>query len=322
MVLPEYIIGELLIAFSLFLAFTLGWNNSGLTTGNMSNLLTYNLALVVTLAGMFVGYFVEGSKMSHSILGKLIPAQITTTDILVGIAASLFLFLALTIIRIPVSLSNCVVGGFTGMALASGTAINGSVLIVIITSWVVAPFFCAALSVLFYEITTKVEGGMSLSLISWLNRILLLLVVFYVAYALGANNLGLIFSFIRVGEPSIQNIGLSVLEIAVYISLAAGVLLFGKIIAKVVGDKIVGLSQIKTLAAFLGCAIVTWTFTQFSVPVSLTQVVIGGMLGSGSARGPTIVNRTEVLVMIRDWTLVTILSAVMGFGLEFFVRTA
>ena len=54
-----------------------------------------------------------------------------------------------------------------------------------------------------------------------------------------------------------------------------------------VGDKIVGLSQMKTLSAMLASAIVTAVLTVFSVPVSLTQVVIGGMLGAGLSRRPS-----------------------------------
>jgi phosphate/sulfate permease len=270
--------------------------------------------LAITVAGLLVGYFLEGSKMSNSILGKLVPSSISLNDILAGLAVAFALFTVLTIIKIPVSLSNCVVGAFLGVGLASGAGFNEFFLIEILSSWIAAPFLCAILTVLIYELAVGQESRFSLVTISWVNRILLIVIVFYVAYALGANSLGLIFSFLRTlvtsnGVPIVTEIG-------IYLAMIAGTLLFGKTLAKIVGEKIVGLSQVKTLAGFLGTAIVTWSFTQLAIPVSLTQVLIGGMLGAGAARGPTVVNKREIVVMVRDWAVVTILCAAFGFGLD------
>ena len=71
LIFPNLIVPILILA-CLCLAFVLGWNNSSLTTGNLSNLVTYNVAVILTLAGMFVGFILEGSKMTHSVLGKLV----------------------------------------------------------------------------------------------------------------------------------------------------------------------------------------------------------------------------------------------------------
>lgn len=317
---PDSIVPIVILA-CLVLAFVLGWNNSSLTTGNLSNLVTYNIAVILTLAGMFAGFVLEGSKMTHSIMGKLVITSIGGTEILIGALVSLVLFLILTLTKIPVSLSNCVVGSFVGIALASKATLSLSSLIEIVASWLIAPFFCMGVAILIYEVTIRSERSISLPTVSWINRLVLFGSVFYVAYALGANNVGMILSFVTHTNTSFTTVEVLGVEVVIYFGIALGTVLFGKSIAKVLGEKIVGLSQIKTVGAMLGTAFVTWILTQFSIPVSLTQIVVGGMLGAGAAQGPTVINTQELLTMIWRWAAVTILCTAAGFAIEYATLT-
>ena len=313
---------ELLILFSILLAFVLGWNNSGLTTGNLSNLIRYNISLAVTLLGILAGLLVEGSKMSHSIVGDLVTIHLTNQELLAGTATSLVLFLILTIAEIPVSLSNCVVGAFLGVAISANASISFAFLVRVIGSWLIAPFVCVVVAIAIYEVASRAMKSSSLPATSWTNRIILLVAVFYVSYALGANNIGMILSFVArssVTESSAHL--LFFVEISIYAAIVAGTALFGKSIAKVVGEKIVQLSELKTVSALLGAAFVTWAFTQIAVPISLTQVVIGGMIGAGSARGPTVMNRSVLFSIIWHWVAVTILCIFLGYGAEYLIRS-
>ena len=251
--------------------------------------------------------------MSSSIIGKLVATNISDSAILAAVIVSVVLLILLTIFRLPVSLSNCVVGSFLGAALASQIPINVGFLVMIVGSWLAAPFLCAIIAIIVYGVVVKLEDSLALSTVSTVNRMLLVIAVFYVSFTLGANNIGLIVSFAKNNFS-----GSSVLlEVSIFLTTALGMILFGKSIAKVVGDKIVGLSQVKTLAAMLGSAIITSLFTALSVPVSLTQVVIGGMLGAGVAHRPSIVNMQELLTLVIGWALVTIFSAGLAFGLAY-----
>ncbi len=308
----------LVIFVSLLLAVVLGWNNSGLTVGNLTNLANYRISLFVTLFGILAGMLIEGSKMNHSIFGNLIITHLTNGEIIVGAATSLAFFLPLAVAKIPVSLSNCVVGAFLGVAISADGSISSGFLLEIIGSWMVAPFVCMIVSIAFYKASSSITQSLSLPEVSWANRMILLVSVFYVSYALGANNGGLIFSFI------VQSTGLGLsfplillTELSIYFAIVVGTTLFGKSIAKIVGEKIVQLSGLKTASALMSTAFVVWIFTQISVPISLTQVVIGGMVGAGSARGPTIVNRSELFSLIWHWILVTILCALLGYAVEY-----
>ena len=245
----------------LVLGFAFGWNNSGLTTGNLSNLVNYNLALILTVVGVFAGLLILGEKMSSSIIGKLVSTSISSSAIFAAVIVSVALLILLTVFRLPVSLSNCVVGSFLGAALASQTPINVGFLIMVVSSWLVAPFLCAIIAIIAYGVVVKLENSLALSTVSTVNRMLLVIAVFYVSFTLGANNIGLIVSFAKNNFSGSSML----LEVSIFLTTALGMILFGKSIAKVVGDKIVGLSQVKTLAAMLGSAIITSLFTALSV---------------------------------------------------------
>jgi len=253
--------------------------------------------------------------MTSSILGNLVSKSLPPSELLSAIAVSAAMLLVLTLLKLPISLSNCTLGAFVGAALASSTGLKISSLVEIVGSWVVAPFACAFLSFMIYEIVIRLEESKPLVSIIRANRIALVAVVFLVSFMLGANNLGLIQSFVvSMGNQELSNI----IELFLFISAALGIVMFGKSIAQVVGDKIVGLSQIKTFAAMLSATILILIMTAASIPVSLTQVIIGGMLGAGVSRRPWRINSREIGILISSWALVTIISAGLGFLVSHF----
>jgi phosphate/sulfate permease len=304
----------LLAPLLLVFGFAFGWNNSGLTTGNLSNLMNYRLALAVTIMGVLVGVLAMGQDMTRSIFGKLVASDMPSNAVVAAVAVSIGLLILLTMFRLPVSLSNCSVGSFIGAALASSTGIKGYFVVEITVSWFAAPLLCAVVTPLVYYIVVRLENGSSLVSVSLLNRVLLLSSVFYVSFALGANNVGMMVSLSQTRSDSYFY-----LEIAIFIATSLGMILFGKSIAKVVGDKIVGLSQVKTLSAMLGSALITTIFTILSVPLSLTQVIIGAMLGAGAVQRPSIINKMELSIMILGWALVTLASAGLAYLLTYFM---
>ena len=269
----------------------------------------------MTIAGVLAGLSIAGSKMSSSILGKLVSPTLPGAALLSGLVVSIVLLIALTLAKIPVSLSNCVVGAFLGAGLASHTTIKYVQLAEIIGSWIAIPFVSAALAIVFYELLAKYDSHFSLITVSYTNRIVLVIVVFLVAFTLGANNIGTIVSLAN-GE-SLSQLVIEGLYAFVFLASAVGMVVFGKSIAGVISDEIVGLSQMKTLSAMLSSAIITGFFTALSIPVSLTQVIVGGMLGAGVVHKPSIVNRREVAKLIAGWTVVTLASAGLAFGTYF-----
>ena len=134
---------------------------------------------------------------------------------------------------------------------------------------------------------------------------------------LGGNNLGVIQSLASSGSSG--TLTLDLIGLLLFGAAALGIILFGKMLAAVVGDKIVGLSQIKTFAAMLAAAIVILVLTFFSIPVSLTQVIIGGMLGAGVSRRPWVVNTREIGILIAGWAAVTLVSAGLAYAVSLMI---
>jgi phosphate/sulfate permease len=273
--------------------------------------MNYNLAVFLTVAGFVAGFALAGQSMSGSVLGNLVSSDMPEIPLISGILVSVTMLLALTLLRLPISLSNCVVGAFVGAALATNTQIKIAFLVEVLTSWVAAPFICGLITLFVYAIIIRIERFESLVTVIETNRIFLMIVVFFVSFTLGANNIGLILSFAR--NELLTELPLDAIEIAVLLAAALGMILFGKMISQLISEKIVGLSQIKTLSALLASFITTAILTSFSIPVSLTQVVIGGMLGAGVSQKPSGVNTTEIMTLISSWALITVVSIGLGF---------
>jgi inorganic phosphate transporter, PiT family len=264
---------------------------------------------------MFAGLELGGRAMAGSILGKLVSKSLPSSGLLSAVVVSTVMLLILTLLKLPVSLSNCTVGAFVGAALGSSTGVKIPALIEIVGSWIAVPFACAFLSFVIYEIVVRLEENRSLVSVIRANRIALVLVVFLVSFILGANNLGLMESFVvNAGNPVLS----SIIVLLLFSSAALGIVIFGKLIAQVVGDEIVGLSQIKTSAAMLAATVLILILTAASIPVSLTQVIIGGMLGAGVSRRPWAINSKEIGVLISSWALVTLICAGLGFLVSHF----
>ncbi len=251
--------------------------------------------------------------MSTSILGKLVARNLSTSGVLSAIGVTLIMLLLLTLFRLPVSLSNCTVGAFVGAALAQGSIVSSATMVEIIGSWIVVPFGCAFLSFVLYDLVLRIERSKPLVAVVRQNRIILAITVFFVSFMLGGNNLGVLESFTIIGSSS--RLILDLIDLIIFGASTLGIVLFGKKLAEVVGEKIVGLSQIKTFSAMLAAAIIILILTLFSIPVSLTQVVIGGMLGAGVSRRPWVLNTREIGVLIVSWAVVTVVCVGLGYGL-------
>ena len=78
-------------------------------------------------------------------------------------------------------------------------------------------------------------------------------------------------------------------------------------------EKLVVLSPQKTMTSLFSAALVVWLFTQISVPASLTQNLMGGILGAAMTTRLRIVNTKMVGRIIVSWITTTLASVVMGY---------
>jgi len=295
----EFLLPVLVLVFS--------WNNSSLTTGSLagSELLPYRRAVYLSIIGLVAGTVLEGNKMNN-VTTKISPKG-TQEMVLISVGITIVLVMYLSMWNIPVSITNALVGSFIGAILATGVSVDVSYFSLIVVSWTVSPVIAASLTILLYKFMTRVIRKMSLLAVDTINRIGVMVTVFVLAYSLGANNIGLIN-----GLAIDSNLALLILNL---IMLCLGVLLFGKRIAQSVGTKLVGLSPLSVLTAMLCTAGVLWFFTQLSIPIAVTQVAIGSLIGSSLTKRPVILNKKHLLEVFGSWILMTVFSLLLGYVL-------
>jgi phosphate/sulfate permease len=290
------------------LTFVFGWNNSSILIGNErgSGTLSGRESTILCSIGIILGVALEESKMRGS-LGGTITGQATDAVVLATLLVSIALTLGLTLAAIPVSFSNTMVGAFAGAAFASSFVLRAGDLATVLVFWGVAPLATMAVTFLAYGLIERGTSGWSLLSVDAFNRAGVGVVSLALAYVLGANNVGLIYGTAfgtEGGQPSSLG-GALPLVLALAACAIVAMALFGRgNVAGTVGDRLLSLSPQGVLAAFSGTIIMMWVATQLSIPISVSQCLIGGMFGAAFTKKIAVVNRRLSLEVISSWVVI------------------
>ncbi len=304
---------ELLLGLAAALSFLFGWNNSSFLIGNLrgSGTLSFNAVLVVSIVGLFLGVLLEGSKMTTSLAGTLAPST-TGAVLLATLLVSVLLTLGLTLLSLPVSFSVIMVGAFLGASFSSAIPVNISRSGEVIAFWFVAPVVTAAITFALYASATRFVTRFSLLTVDSLNRTGAVVSSLLVSYALGANNIGMILGSVKSGVLG----GAAGVEALIILTLAAvvGFATLGRSgVSGTVGDKMLVLSPQGVFSAFLASSAVVWLGTQLAIPVSISQCLLGGMLGAAYTKSITVLNTKIVGETVSVWVAAPLLSFLLGF---------
>jgi PiT family inorganic phosphate transporter len=260
-----------------FLGWSLGANDSAniFGTGYATGIVKYRTAIWLTAVFVMIGAVLEGPKCMD-VVGDL--SRITATEAFYCALAGAITMTALTILAIPASCSQAIIGAVLGAGILSGTA-DFSSLYKIVACWVFTPIsalFTAYLlhRVLGYVINKTIK---SLTKRSLLYSGGIILVGCYGAYALGSNNVANVTG-VYVGAGLLSG------ETAALIgglSIALGTLTYSRKVMETVGKGIVPLDPFSALVAVLAEALSLHLFTQIGVPVSSSQAIVGAVVGVG-----------------------------------------
>ena len=304
---------SLLLCLAATLAFLFGWNNSSFLIGNIrgSGTLSYKAAVVVSIIGLFLGVLLEGSKMATSLVGSLAPST-TGTILLATLLVSVLFTLGLTLLSLPVSFSVVMVGAFLGATLSSFIQVNIIRSEEVIVFWFLAPVATAAITFVLYLSATRLVTRFSLLTVDSLNRTGTVVSALLVSYTLGGNNVGMIFGSAQTGVLEGTS-GLGVLLLLALVA-AVGLAALGRGgVSGTIGDKMLTLSPQGVFSAFLASSAVVWIGTQRAIPVSISQCLLGGMLGAAYTKSVTVLNRRLALETVSLWVVVPLLSFGLGY---------
>ncbi len=303
---------SLLVGLAAVLAFLFGWNNSSFLIGNLrgSGSLPFGAAVLTAVVGLLVGALLEGPKMVTSLAGSIAPYT-TSSIMLATLAVSVGMTLALTLIDLPVSFSMIMVSAFIGSTYASLLPLDAGRSEAVVSFWFLAPVATALLAGAIYYSFGGFASRFGLLTVDSLNRSGALFSGLAVSYTLGANNIGLIYSGSLAGQPVNFLVMLALVAVA-----AVGVVTLGRnALGGRIGDRMLALSPQGVFAAFVASSVIVWVGTQFSLPVSISQCLLGGMLGAAYSRAISAVNRRLVAETLSLW----VVAPAVAFSLAYLI---
>jgi PiT family inorganic phosphate transporter len=279
-----------------------------------SRVLTYPEALGLASIGVLAGIALEGYKLSGAITSGI--ASSSNPGFTMDVVLSTILIMAfLTYRKIPISLSQVAVGAAIGAAVARGIEVNWHFTILVASSWLLTPVAGLTLAFVLSHFTSKMAKRIRKVLT--LNSLYAYLTVFsgaYSAYVLGANTVGLIVDITDFprSEHLLVLVGFGLATIIGMILLSEGT-------TRSVAENIIGLNPSAAFAAQMGGAITVHGFTEFGIPVSVSQAVVGGIFGAAIPRKIVVRNDRLTRELVIGWTIAPLVGAALSMLLAAFV---
>ena len=296
----------MLLLLAVLLAAVIGANSSANCVGPAigGGALNFRRGILLTIAFALLGLWLEGPKMLHSVGGGMVLQQTLSMNfVLLALGASLIATALATYLRFPVSTSQSLALAIVGIALFSGIALNGQYLRMLALSWVLTPIAAAAISILGYHLFNIFSSRSKNPLaVNKITMLLLLVTIAYSGYVIGANTGGFLISLLATAATGFQ--------ITLYpaIAFGFGLIFLSRGIIHTIGSKITQLGITTAMIAQLAAAITLHIFTEFGIPVSQSQAVVGGVVGVGLAYGTRAVNTRKTLHICLWWVITPIVS--------------
>jgi inorganic phosphate transporter, PiT family len=281
-----------------------GGNNLAACCGPIigSGMISRRSGILLAVAGYLAGLSLEGPKLFR-VREIFLPVD-TSTGTLAILIASLIVFLGGEVTRVPLSLSKALTGAILGVTIAIGPLAGSGYFILILAFWFLVPIVSTGLGIILVAVDDRLSPR-NLWLKLSLLKTGLLVVSFLSAYVLGSNTLGLI-----AGVVYSQTLYASVVVGA---GSVLGAFFLGKGSLRRLSEGIFSLRYPNAFfSQLIGSATVELA-NQVGVPLSITETVSSGIIGSGLGRRVRVMNARNVFLIISSW----ILSPIAGFVLAY-----
>jgi len=268
-----------------------------------SRMVSRRTGILIAVAGYLLGLSIEGPKLFR-VRQAFLPNE-TSTEIFSILLATLLIFIGGELTKIPLSLSKALTGTILGVSFAIGTLQQTSYLILILLFWVSAPIFATALGLFFVKLDDRYSPRnlwVKLSLL----KVGLVAMAFLSAYVTGSNALGLI-----AGVPSNQPL---IATVAVGMGSVLGASVLGRGALRRLTEGIYSLRYPNAFYSQLLGAGTVELANQLGVPLSTTETVSSGIIGSGLASKMRVMNPRNVFLIIASWIISPALGFLLGYG--------
>ncbi len=288
-------------------SFIIAANNSADSVGTLygSRVTSYYKAAIFSGFFVMLGTFMEGWKMAGAIGGGLVSNPLTLEMSLMVLLSTAILLFLFTHLSMPLSASQILVGSIIGVAMAFAWLINLEFTILVVSSWAITLFAAMGMAYLVYKLITLFAKKFNIFSMSKFYTVSLFIGSAFIAYTLGANTIGLVASL----DLSYVSIGIA------GVASMIGTIFYGRKTVITVGKKITVLDPPRAFSAQLAGALVVELFTQIHFPVSITQAVIGGVIGTGLIKGYQELNKKTVKSLAASWIIAPLLAFALTYAL-------
>ncbi len=332
----------------LFLGWSLGANNASTVFGTAvsSRMVRFSTAAFILSVFVILGAVIEGSGAARG-LSDLGAVNALGGAFTVALAAALTVAW-MTQLKIPVSITQAVVGAILGWNWFSGSPTNMSALAKIVSTWVICPILGAVFSALLYKLLTLCLQHLRIHILSLDAYIRwgLLIAGALGSYTLGANNIANVMGVFVPSSPfsDFRVAGIfdftstQQLFLLGGIAIAIGVYTDSKQVMMTVGNNLMPLNSVGALAVVLAQSLVLYLFSSTSlqsllirfglppiplIPVSCAQVVVGAVVGIGllkGIKGARQIRWSVLANIVSSWISTPIMAAIISFVLLFVVQ--
>mgnify|MGYP001772515222 CR=1 FL=1 len=261
-------------------SFLVGGNNSAIALGILvsTNVLKRKFSYLVNAISLFIGASIGSVTMISSIHGLVYSSNLLLLEILLSsiLFSSTVTFYYLNKVGIPTSLSQMIYPSIAGVVLIARGAIgfDWSKFDFTLISWLLSPTIAIITSLSMYFLLKKAMKNVKnfLKEIKYYKYGLILSSIF-TSFVTGANAIGIIISAGLISEPFYITAPLYALaaSLGIYLSSRKAVI--------TVGFRITRLGYTAAASALIGSDIISEIFTILGVPISITQTIMGGIIG-------------------------------------------
>jgi PiT family inorganic phosphate transporter len=300
----------------IFLGWSLGANDASNVFGSAvaSRMLKFWTAAILAAVFVLLGALIQGQAGIETLRDL---TQLSLKDAVVSSVAAAIAVTIMTILSLPVSTSQAVVGAILGISL-----LNQQLNIVgigkVVTCWIGTPIGGTVIAVIVYGVLAFFYNRLKINLFQSdrLLRLSLVAVGSYGSYSLGANNVANVTA-VFVGANQLNVFSAALIGA---LSICLGILTFSRRVMETVGKQLVRLDAFSALVVILAEAITVHFYAFVGVPVSTSQAVIGAVLGVGIVKGINTIRRGTLANILMGWFLTPVVSGLIALGLDFAIH--
>ncbi|OGV32273.1 MAG: hypothetical protein A2020_14635 [Lentisphaerae bacterium GWF2_45_14] len=310
-----------------FLGGALGANDCSNVFGTAvsSRMIKYSTAVILSAIFVFLGAVIDGKagietlskglrnkssvQVQQSNIDPVRRSSVAVKTVVATSFAAAITVTIMTLLKMPISTSQAVVGAIVGVGLMQKN-VNLGGLEKIVICWITTPLGGAFFTIVFYYFFKYFLDKWKPSVFIYDPLMSLLLTVCgcYGAYALGANNVANV-SAVFVGAGM-----MTTMQAACFggIAIATGVLFFAKPVMTTVGKSIIKLNAFTAFVCVLSHAVTIHIYAEIGVPVSSTQAIIGALFGIGFIKGAHVINYGSLLKVFSGWLFTPVIACALA----------